>query len=308
MPRQNTFAAIDIGSNAVRLLIKRTDKQDSNGDIKALKKILLVRVPLRLGFDVFSNGKISKEKACKLTRLIKSFHHLMAVYDVDQYRACATSAIRDAKNGKCIIETVSSHTGINIDIITGQEEARVIYGNHIECLEDRNGNYMYVDVGGGSTEVNLITDGMLIFSASYNIGTIRLLSGTVSTGAWRQMTDEISLAVKSLGHVNIIGTGGNINKLYRLSDKKDKQSKNLPTYSLRQLYASLRSLSTEGRARMYDLKEDRADVIVPAAEIFLRIADTLHTDYIHVPGIGLADGIISELYSDKTSNNNALTP
>lgn len=292
-----TIAAIDIGSNAVRLLIKRVSRGTDGG--KMFKKVLLLRVPLRLGFDVFSIGKLSKVKAEKLERLMKGFRQLMIIHDVDCYRACATSAMRDARNGKRIVRSIEKKSGIRIDLISGQEEARIIYSNHLECLEDRSGNYMYVDVGGGSTEVNLLADGELKFSASYNIGTIRLLNDAVTPAAWELMTDELARMTAGLGPVNIIGTGGNINKLYRLSDKKDKKLQRLPVGSLRQLYAELSALTPEARAEAYDLKEDRADVIVPAAQIFLKIADTVRAEHIHVPVIGLADGIVDELYAGQ---------
>ncbi len=295
-----TLAAIDIGSNAVRLLIKRTGNPTAQTDEKKTKKLLLLRVPLRLGFDVFSIGKISPEKKHKLERLMKGFRQLMRIYDVDYYRACATSAMRDAQNGKHVINKIERHTGIHIDIISGQEEARIIYSNHLECLEDRSGNHLYVDVGGGSTEVNLLVDGQLQFSASYNIGTIRLLNNIVAPGTMELLTDELHDNVAELeGPVNIIGTGGNINKLFRLAQKKDKEQKRLPVEELRRLHSDLSVLDTAARAEAYDLKEDRADVIVPAAQIFLHIADTVKAEYIHVPIIGLADGIIDGLYSEN---------
>lgn len=304
-PGRVTLAAIDIGSNAVRLLIKRIDTTAENE--RKFRKVLLLRVPLRLGFDVFSIGKLSKEKAEKLERLMKGFRQLMIIHDVDLYRGCATSAMRDAKNGRRILQNIEKKAGIRIDLITGQEEARIIYSNHLECLEDRSGNYMYVDVGGGSTEVNLLTDGELKFSASYNIGTIRLLNDAVSPTTWKLMTDELIRVTDGLGPVNIIGTGGNINKLYRLSDKKDKKLKRLPVESLRQLYTDLSALTVEARADVYDLKEDRADVIVPAAQIFLKIAETVHAEHIHVPVIGLADGIIDGLYGKEEAKENLVT-
>ena len=154
------YGAIDIGSNAVRLLIKCVE-EDEQGKV-FFSKVLLLRVPLRLGFDVFAMGKISETKEKNMLRLMKVFHHLMKIYDVEDYRACATSAMRDAKNGKDIIKRIKKKTGIRIEIIDGQEEAKMIYNNHIECMEDRNGNYMYVDVGGGSTEINLLSQGDLV--------------------------------------------------------------------------------------------------------------------------------------------------
>ncbi len=290
------YAAIDIGSNAVRLLIKKVEENE-NLVSKRLSKVLLLRVPLRLGFDVFSLGELSENKAIKLRRLMKAFRQLMKIYEVTDYRACATSAMRDARNGKQVIKKVLKDTGIQIEIIDGQEEARMIYNNHIECLEDRTGNYIYVDVGGGSTEINLLTNGTLVQSLSYNIGTVRMLSGAVKEETWAQMKDDLTRLTADFTDINIIGSGGNINKLYRLADKKDKKLQRMPVESLQALYDELSPLTPEQRMKQFDLKADRADVIVPAAKIFLTIADMVKAAYIHVPVIGLADGIIDNLYA-----------
>lgn len=289
------YAAIDIGSNAVRLLIKSIDREAVQE--KKIKKVMMLRVPLRLGFDVFSIGELSEKKADKLRRLMKAFRQLMKIYDVDDYRACATSAMRDARNGRTIIKKIEKDTGIRIEIIDGQEEARMIYNNHIECMEDRLGNYMYVDVGGGSTEINLLTNGELVWSVSYNIGTVRMLSNAVKEGTWQQMEEELMKVTEGVAAINIIGSGGNINKLFRLADKKDKKSQRLPVSSLQTVYDVLKPLTPEERVEAFSLKQDRADVIVPAAEIFLKIAEVVHAEYIYVPVIGLSDGIIDNLYA-----------
>ena len=289
------YAAIDIGSNAVRLLIKSIDREAVQE--KKIKKVMMLRVPLRLGFDVFSIGELSEKKADKLRRLMKAFRQLMKIYDVDDYRACATSAMRDARNGRTIIKKIEKDTGIRIEIIDGQEEARMIYNNHIECMEDRLGNYMYVDVGGGSTEINLLTNGELVWSVSYNIGTVRMLSNAVKEGTWQQMEEELMKVTEGVAAINIIGSGGNINKLFRLADKKDKKLQRLPVSSLQTVYDVLKPLPPEERVEAFSLKQDRADVIVPAAEIFLKIAEVVHAEYIYVPVIGLSDGIIDNLYA-----------
>ena len=289
------YAAIDIGSNAVRLLIKSIDREAVQE--KKIKKVMMLRVPLRLGFDVFSIGELSEKKADKLRRLMKAFRQLMKIYDVDDYRACATSAMRDARNGRTIIKKIEKDTGIRIEIIDGQEEARMIYNNHIECMEDRLGNYMYVDVGGGSTEINLLTNGELVWSVSYNIGTVRMLSNAVKEGTWQQMEEELMKVTEGVAAINIIGSGGNINKLFRLADKKDKKLQRLPVSSLQTVYDVLKPLTPEERVEAFSLKQDRADVIVPAAEIFLKIAEAVHAAYIYVPVIGLSDGIIDNLYA-----------
>ena len=289
------YAAIDIGSNAVRLLIKSIDREAVQE--KKIKKVMMLRVPLRLGFDVFSIGELSEKKADKLRRLMKAFRQLMKIYDVDDYRACATSAMRDARNGRTIIKKIEKDTGIRIEIIDGQEEARMIYNNHIECMEDRQGNYMYVDVCGGSTEINLLTNGELVWSVSYNIGTVRMLSNAVKEGTWQQMEEELMKVTEGVSAINIIGSGGNINKLFRLADKKDKKLQRLPVSSLQTVYDVLKPLTPEERVEAFSLKQDRADVIVPAAEIFLKIAEVVHAEYIYVPVIGLSDGIIDNLYA-----------
>ena len=289
------YAAIDIGSNAVRLLIKSIDREAVQE--KKIKKVMMLREPLRLGFDVFSIGELSEKKADKLRRLMKAFRQLMKIYDVDDYRACATSAMRDARNGRTIIKKIEKDTGIRIEIIDGQEEARMIYNNHIECMEDRLGNYMYVDVGGGSTEINLLTNGELVWSVSYNIGTVRMLSNAVKEGTWQQMEEVLMKVTEGVAAINIIGSGGNINKLFRLADKKDKKLQRLPVSSLQTVYDVLKPLTPEERVEAFSLKQDRADVIVPAAEIFLKIAEVVHAEYIYVPVIGLSDGIIDNLYA-----------
>ena len=293
------YAAIDIGSNAVRLLIKK-EEENENLVSRRLSKVKMLRVPLRLGFDVFSLGELSDGKAVKLRRLMKAFRQLMKIYEVTDYRACATSAMRDARNGKAVIKKVLKDTGIRIEIIDGQEEARMIYNNHVECLEDRTGNYIYVDVGGGSTEINLLTNGVLVQSLSYNVGTVRMLSNAVREEVWEQMKDDLTRLTADFPDINIIGSGGNSNKLYRLADKKDKKLQRMPIASLQELYDQLSPLTPEQRMKEFSLKADRADVIVPAARIFLTIAETVKAQYVHVPVIGLADGIIDSLYS---SNN-----
>lgn len=294
------YAAIDIGTNAVRLLIKKVKNDEVPMD-KRFTKTLLLRVPLRLGFDVFSLGNISDAKAKKLQRLMKAFRQLMKIYEVTDYRACATSAIRDAANGKEIIKKIQKDTGIDIEVIDGQEEAQIIYKYHIECTTNNVGNYLYVDVGGGSTEINLQVNGELKSSFSYNVGTVRMLSNAVKEETWTQIKTDLQRLTDGLDHINIIGSGGNINKLYRLI-KKSKKQQRISVDSLRSLNDSLKPLTPEQRMEKYDLKSDRADVIVPAAEIFLSIAEAIHSEYIYVPVIGLADGIIDGLYERDKEN------
>ncbi len=290
------YAAIDIGTNAVRLLIKELRVSEDLMS-RSLVKVLMLRVPLRLGFDVFSLGEVSPKKEEKLRRLMKSMRQLMKVYEVDAYRACATSAMRDSVNGPKIIKKILRDTDINVEIIDGQEEASLIYNNHLDNNTERTGRYVYVDVGGGSTEINVMIDNRLIYSFSYNIGTIRILSEKVEDESWQHLEEDLSRITNKFGNINIIGTGGNINKLYRMAIKKDKKNQRLPIKSLETIYDELSPLTPFQRQERYGLKEDRADVIVPAAKIFLTIARIVHADYVHVPIIGLADGIINSLYA-----------
>lgn len=296
MPTLN-YAAIDIGSNAVRLLIKSIDSDAD--DKEKFKKMQLMRVPLRLGFDIFKNGALSDKKAEKLRRLMKAYRQIMKIYDVYDYRACATSAMRDASNGIDVIKKIYKETGLNIEIIDGKEEAHIVYSNHIECMADRTGAYIYVDVGGGSTEINFLMNGELQSSVSYNIGTVRLLTEQVKPTEWQRLEADLQAMMTSTDHINIIGSGGNINKIYRMTAVKDKELQRMPIYSVQAIYDQLRPLTIEQRMERFALKADRADVIIPAAEIFLRIAHIVHAAYIHVPVIGLADGIIDELFAQR---------
>lgn len=294
------LAAIDIGSNAARLLIKSVTKAE-DGTLQ-FQKQQFVRFPLRLGLDVFTQGKISPEREAQFIRMIKAFRQLMIIYNVADFKACATSALRDAKNGVKIIKHIKRVTGIPIEIISGEEEAQTIYDNHIEKLLISSANaqqdgaaYLYVDVGGGSTEVSCISGGQLQQSRSFNIGTLRLLSGTVSLESVNEMCDQICEMLKGQSEVTIIGSGGNINKLYRLVPKKSKLKDRITLPQLERLYGQLSSLRVEDRIREFDLRPDRADVIVPAAQLFIAIAHAVNASSVLVPTFGLADGIINKL-------------
>lgn len=290
------YAAIDIGSNAVRLLIKSVDL-DTDNEKKRFKKLLLLRVPLRLGFDVFERGEISDKKADKLKRLMQVYRDLIKIYDVKDYRACATSAMRDAKNGGDIIKKIEKLSDIKIEIIGGDEEAKIIYSNHIECSKGRSGNFMYVDVGGGSTEINLMVNSELKHSYSYNIGTVRMLSGGVNDESWKQLAQDLKRITSGLERVNIVGSGGNINRLNKIINKRViKDETMLSVLDLQGLYNELEPMSESERMLEFNLKSDRADVIIPAAEIFLTVARNIGAEYIYVPQLGLSDGIIDNLY------------
>ena len=290
------LAAIDIGSNGARLLIKNfRTTQDGNQQIS---RVMYMRVPLRLGSDVFTLGKVSKERMLMMKHMLKAFRQLMKLNQVDDYRACATSAMRDAENGKKVLKKLYEATGINLEIINGREEARLLCNNIVENIESATGNYAYIDVGGGSTEISLLHDGALIHSQSYNVGTLRMLGGMVSKETIENMKADLHRFAKDLPGIRIIGSGGNINKLYKLS-RNGKETREVTVSEIRNIYGKLKALSVEERIEQYGLKADRADVIIPASEIFMVAAEALGCDVIKVPNISLADSIIDGLYRTK---------
>jgi exopolyphosphatase/guanosine-5'-triphosphate,3'-diphosphate pyrophosphatase len=290
------LAAIDIGSNAARLLISEASVyKDGNVDFT---KLNLLRVPLRLGFDVFDKGLITPDKKKQLVETLKAYKHLLAVYKVEVMKACATSAMRDAKNGREIMEEVFKETGIKIHLISGQEEASIIYETHIAENLVLNKSYLYIDVGGGSTEVTLYAKNQIIFKESFNIGTIRLLHQKVTDEQWDHMKLYIKNNVKDYQPVEAIGSGGNINKIFSLS--KRKEGKPLPLELLKDYHKEMSASTLEERMHLYQLRGDRADVILPAMQIFISIMRWAGAEEIYVPKIGLADGIIKMLYREKT--------
>lgn len=288
------LAAIDIGTNACRLLISEVIPVE--GGATKFNKLNLVRIPLRLGFDVFETGEISKEKRGMLFQSMKAYSHIMNAYGVTKHIAVATSAMRDAKNRKEIVQKVFLETGINIQIISGDFEASLIYESHIAEKLDQDSNYLYIDVGGGSTELTLISKGELRFKESFNIGTIRLLKNQVSEADWDYMKQKIKDTTKDFSKLIAIGTGGNINKVFSLSKRKD--GKTLDLELLKAYYKEFSSCSLEERIQMYQLREDRADVIVPALLIYTQIMKWASINEILVPKIGLVDGLIQHLYED----------
>ena len=290
------LAAIDIGSNAARLLI--TDVIPGPQDVPEFIKVALVRVPLRLGFDVFDKGRISPAKTEKLLKTIKSYKLLLDVYEVKHLKACATSAMRDAENADEIIKKVKAETDISINIISGQEEAAFIYENHIAENMTTEESYLYIDVGGGSTELTFFTDGKLVFKDSFNIGTIRLLKNQVTEAHWDEMKEFIRAKTKGYHHVTAIGTGGNINKIFSIS--KRKEGKPLTLEMIRDYYKEFNNLSLSQRISLYKMREDRADVIVPALLIYINVMRWADAEEIFVPKIGLADGLIHSLYEEIT--------
>lgn len=290
------IAAIDIGSNGARLLIKSFD--DNAPESSRIKKLLFVRIPLRLGKDVFALGKISKERQRMMMHMMKGFRQFMELYNVEHFRACATSAMRDAENGKKVMRRIEKETGIRLEIIPGAEEAQLLCNNLVENTESGVGNFAYVDVGGGSTEISLLHDGVLAESHSFNVGTLRMLAGAVTPEERNAMCRMLEKYAEDFPGTKIIGSGGNINRLFRLAKVKG-DSRLLSVTALKQLYAELAPLSLEERMEQFKLKDDRADVIIPAAEIFLLVARSLKCEDILVPNISLADSIVDGIYRDQ---------
>jgi exopolyphosphatase / guanosine-5'-triphosphate,3'-diphosphate pyrophosphatase len=291
------LAAIDIGSNAARLLIN--DVIIGPQGRPDFVKLTLVRVPLRLGFDVFERGAISKEKEEMLVKTIQSYKLLLDVYNVKHYITAATSAMRDALNAKEILQQVKDQTGIDIKVISGKEEATYIYENHIAENLSSQESYLYIDVGGGSTELTFFSDGKLVAKESFNIGTIRLLKNQVTEDNWNEMKKFIKEKTTGYHHITAIGSGGNINKIFSLS--KRKEGKPLSLELLRDYYKEFSNLSVAQRISLYHLREDRADVIVPALLIYINVMRWADADEIFVPKIGLADGLVHILF-DKVKN------
>lgn len=288
------LAAIDIGSNAARLLI--TDVSINNGKTE-FNKLNLVRVPLRLGFDVFEKKEITPEKTKMILHTIKAYKHLIDAYGVRHLKAAATSAMRDAVNAQEVIDQVKRETGIDIEVISGGFEASLIYENHIAENLDKEHAYLYIDVGGGSTELTFFAGNKLLFSASFNIGTIRLLKGQVTESQWDNMKDYVRRETRDyFSNIIAIGSGGNINKIFSVS--KRKEGKSLPLELLKDYHKEFSSFSLTDRMRLYKLREDRADVIVPALLIYINVMRWANAPEIFVPKIGLADGLIQHLYAD----------
>lgn len=287
------LAAIDIGSNAARLLI--SEVVETNGEPE-FNKLNLVRVPLRLGFDVFEKGYISKHRIGMIFQTMKAYNHLLNVYEVSNVIACATSAMRDATNSQDIIRKVKLETGIEIEILSGDLEATIIYENHIAEHMDTDHSYMYIDVGGGSTELTFFTDSKLIYKHSFNIGTIRILKNQVTDSSWNEMKEAVKSITKGQKKLVAIGTGGNINKVFSMSKRKDGKPLNIEL--LKDYYKELSAVSLADRIRLYKLREDRADVIVPALQIYVNVMRWADAEEIYVPKIGLVDGLVQHLYSE----------
>ncbi|MGB5006255.1 MAG: exopolyphosphatase [Ferruginibacter sp.] len=288
------LAAIDIGSNAARLLI--TEVTSDEKDNPVFNKLNLFRVPLRLGFDVFETGMISKQKTGMLLQTMKAFKHLMNAYEIKHVKACATSAMRDAMNTPDIVRKVKLETDIAIEVITGDMEAGLVFENHIAETLDKDHSYMYVDVGGGSTELSFFSNGILNYKESFNIGTIRLLQNQVHDKTWEVMKEIIKTVTKGQKEVMAIGSGGNINKIFSMS--KRKEGKPLTLDLLRDYHKELSSVDLETRMKLYSLRPDRADVIIPALLIYINAMRWAGASEMYVPKIGLADGLIRHLWEE----------
>ncbi|SDQ72041.1 exopolyphosphatase / guanosine-5'-triphosphate,3'-diphosphate pyrophosphatase [Chryseobacterium soldanellicola] len=286
------IAAIDIGSNAARLLINEVK---INNNQPEFIKLNLLRIPLRLGMDVFTLGKIGEERERMVIDSMKIFSDLMRIYKVEHYRACATSAMRDAENGNDIIRQVKETSGINIEIISGDEEATLVFENHVAEGLDKEFAYLYIDVGGGSTELTFYENGQMIYEKSFNIGTIRLLNNLVMPDNWEEMKEEIKKNVVSKKPIVAIGSGGNINKVFSMSKTKDGKPMSLA--HLKKVYKEFNDMTVEERMTKHNMREDRADVLVHALKIFNNVMAWSDIKSIFVPKISVADGLIHNIFS-----------
>lgn len=291
------LAAIDIGSNAIRLLIEEVhlhSNSSASDPIYHIEKVSLTRIPVRLGEDVFTKGKISKEKTRQLVRTMKAFWYLMDVHRVVYFRACATSAMREAKNRKAVIARVKKEARIDLEVLSGDEEANLIFKNYFAQNLNHSGDYLYIDVGGGSTELTLIQNGKRIKSRSFDLGTVRMLANATQKGEWEKARKWIQSSLLEVP-LTAIGTGGNINTIFKIQGKKPSEVISLD--EIRQQYKALTALSVEQRILELRMKPDRADVIVPACEIYIRLMEFAGIEKMMVPKIGLSDGIILDLFN-----------
>ncbi len=288
------FAAIDIGSNAIRLLFCRVYIVDGKPHFN---KEELIRMPIRLGEDVFLQGKIPEPKIERLVSAMRGFSELIKAYGVEAYKAVATSAMRDAKNGAEIIERLKKETGLTVEIIDGKNEAALVFSNHIEELLNPKHAYLYIDVGGGSTELTLYFNNKVIASRSFNIGTVRMLLDKVSKDEWDELKVWLKLNTTGIHPLSGIGSGGNINKIFKMSGKKE--TKHLSYEKLKGFYEMLCSYTYQERIERFDLKPDRADVIIPAAKIFLTVMKHADIEKVFVPQVGLSDGLVHQLYENN---------
>jgi len=289
------YGAIDIGSNAIRLLITTIIEQ--KGAAPKFKKTSLIRVPIRLGADVFVDGEISKENYRRMKDSMKAFKLLMKTHNVVKYRACATSAMREAKNGSKIADKIAKKTGINIEIIEGSDEAKIIASTNINSYLEHDKVFLYVDVGGGSTELTIFSNGERVISKSFKLGTVRLINNMVKDKMWDEVKNWIKENTKDFEHITLLGTGGNINSTYKFSGIKIGTP--MSYQYLIDYYKTVSELSFEDRISQLDMNPDRADVIVPALKIYISAMKWSGAKCVYVPKIGLSDGIIRSLYNEK---------
>jgi len=289
------LAGIDIGSNSVRLLVSNVLEAEEK---VLFKKSSLTRLPIRLGPDAFSaDGKITDENRKRLITGMRAYRNVMEVHGVQKYRACATSALREAKNGLQVVEEIYKETGVNIELISGKEEARMIFSSDmIGDVADAHENFLYIDVGGGSTELTLFSKGEIMASRSFKIGTIRLLKGMVKSSRWEEMEEWIKDKTQSLDEILMVGSGGNINRTFKLKEKKRGETMSLDT--LRKLYKQLKEFDVDQRMIQFDLNPDRSDVITHALKIYTRAMKWAGAERMIVPKKGLADGIVRFLYRE----------
>lgn len=288
------YAAIDIGSNAIRLLISTVTTPQNNPTL--FKKTSLIRLPIRLGSDVFVNHRISDENYNRMLKAMESYKMLMELHQISKYRACATSAMRDAENGTQLANEIEEKTGISIEIINGDDEAAIIAATDLYDLISTDSTYLYVDVGGGSTELTIYHEGKTVISKSFQIGTVRLINDLVPEQAWRDFEVWIKENTKHYSKVKLIGSGGNINNIFKNSGRK--MGTPLSYLYLSSYYQLLNSLTYEERIVQLGLNQDRADVIIPATKIYLVAMKSSKAKSIYVPKIGLVDGIVKSLYQD----------
>ena len=291
------YAAIDIGSNAIRLLISSVHEHENQSP--RFKKTSLVRVPIRLGADVFVSKKVSEENVNRMVDTMQAYKLLMKTHKVARYKACATSAMREAMNGEEVVHLIKEKTGIVIDIIDGTDEAAIIALTDLHELINSDATYLYVDVGGGSTEFTLFDHGKTITSKSFKLGTVRLLNELVTDDIWKEVEEWIRANTEDYEEVSLIGSGGNINNIFKTSGKKI--GKPLTYLYLSSYYKLLNSYSYEDRIWELNLNQDRADVIIPATRIYLSAMKWSGARKIFVPKIGLTDGLIKALYNEKVS-------
>jgi len=293
------YGAVDIGSNAIRLLVVTVIEQEGNDPI--FKKTSLVRVPIRLGAEVFIDGKISENSKNRMMDAMKAFHLLMQTHGIKRFRACATSAMREASNGQEIADAIEEQCGLNINIIDGSDEAAIIASTDLKKLIQDDKVFLYVDVGGGSTEITVFANGKNVASQSFKIGTVRLLENLVADEVWLQMENWIKKETKEYHKISMIGSGGNINSIYKKSSKKI--GKPLSYLYLSSYYEKLKSLTYDERITQLDMNPDRADVVIPATRIYLSAMKWSKAKNIFVPKIGLSDGIVKSLYNEKIAEN-----